>query len=259
MHEETGARAPDVVRAYLITREVFGMVQLWRAIEALDYKVPDRVQTAMVIDAGRLIVRATLWFLRNRAHLGELSRSIDHWRSGAERVAALFPALLPASERAVFDATAARLEKDGVPPALAANVAALDSIFNALDIVEVAGQLERDIKPVAELHFALAGELDFPWLRAVIGTLPAESHWDTLAKAALRDDLTGMLRAVAADALKKDTGGADPAVLIDRWKKSNAVLYERFRQVLADLRTAESPDLAMLSVALRELRNLSRT
>jgi NAD-specific glutamate dehydrogenase len=36
------------------------------------------------------------------------------------------------------------------------------------------------------------------------------------------------------------------------------VLYERFRQVLADLRSAESPDLAMLSVAMRELRNLAR-
>ena len=34
-------------------------------------------------------------------------------------------------------------------------------------------------------------------------------------------------------------------------------LYERFRQVLADLRSAEAPDLAMLSVALRELRNIA--
>jgi glutamate dehydrogenase len=233
------------------------MVQLWRAIEALDYKVPDRVQTAMVIDAGRLIVRATLWFLRHRGHLADLSRSIDHFRAGAERIAALFPGLLPASERAIFDATVSRLEKDGVPPALAADVAALDALYNALDIVEVADQLKRDIQPVAQLHFALAGELDFPWLRAVIGTLPAETHWDTLAKAALRDDLAGMLRALAADALGGEPGAGDSTILITAWKKRNAVLYERFRQVLTDLRTAESPDLAMLSVALRELRNLS--
>ena len=96
-------------------------------------------------------------------------------------------------------------------------------------------QLKRDIEPVARLQFALAGELDFPWLRAVIGRLPADSHWDTLAKAALRDDLAGMLRALAADALKSN--GSDPASMIAAWKKRNAVLYERFRQVLADLRT----------------------
>jgi glutamate dehydrogenase len=252
MQEETGATPPDVVRAYLITREVFGMVQLWRAIEALDYKVPDRVQTAMVIDAGRLIVRATLWFLRHRAHLADLSRAIDHWRSGAERVAALFPQILPATERAAFDAAATRLEKDGVPAALAANVAALDALFSALDIVEVADSLKRDIDAVARVHFALAGELDFPWLRAVIGRLPVDSHWDTLAKAALRDDLASLLRALSEDVLS-----ASDTNPIAAWKSRNAVRHERFQQILTDLRAVESPDLAMLSVALRELRNLT--
>ena len=52
-----------------------------------------------------------------------------------------------------------------------------------------------------------------------------------------------MLRALTADALKNEG-------------KRNAVLYERFRQILTDVRSAETPDLAMLSVALRELRNL---
>jgi len=258
MHEETGAAAPDVVRAYLITREVFGMVQLWRAIEALDYKVPDPVQTAMVIDAGRLIVRATLWFLRNRAHLADLSRAIGHFHAGAERVAGLFPDLLPAAERAAFDAAARRLEKDRVPAALAANVAALDALFNALDITEVADRLKRDIEPVARQQFALAGELDFGWLRMVIGRLPADSHWAILAKAALRDDLASLLRAITEDVMRADVMRADPADPISAWKTRNAVLYERFRQVLADLHAAESPDLAMLSVALRELRNLAR-
>jgi glutamate dehydrogenase len=257
LQDETGAAAPDVVRAYLITREVFGLVPLWQAVEALDYKVPDRIQTAMVIDAGRLISRATLWFLRNRAHLADLSRSIEHFRAGAGRVAALFPQILPDAEQAAFKAAASRLEKEGVPGELAVRIAAMDALFNALDIVEVADSLKREIEPVARLHFALAGELDLPWLRAHIGMLSADNHWETLAKAALRDDLASMLRALTADVLRTDAPPTDPAALISAWKARNAVLYERFRQVLADLRSSESADLAMLSVAMRELRNLS--
>jgi glutamate dehydrogenase len=115
------------------------------------------------------------------------------------------------------------------------------------------------MEAVARLHFALAGELDFPWLRSVIGRLPADSHWDTLAKAALRDDLSGMLRALSADTLRAELSATDAGSLIARWKARNAVVYARFSQVLAELRAAEAPDLAMLSVALRELRNLSRT
>jgi glutamate dehydrogenase len=257
LQDETGAAAPDVVRAYLITREVFGLVGLWQAAEALDYEVPDRIQTAMVIDAGRLILRATLWFLRNRQHLADLSRSIEHFRAGAERVAALFPQVLPEAEQNAFNAAASRLEKEGVPRELAARIAAMDALFNALDIVEVADSLKRDIEPVARLHFALAGELDFPWLRAHIGMLSADNHWQTLAKAALRDDLASMLRTLTADALRAGASPSDPAALIASWKNRNSVLYERFRQVLADLRASGSADLAMLSVAMRELRNLS--
>src|SRR5437016_2538281 len=262
LQDETGAGAPDVVRAYLITREAFGLVDLWQAVEALDYKVPDRIQTAMVIQGGRLILRATLWFLRNRSHLADLSRSIEHFRSGAGRVAALFPQVLPDAEQTAFQAAAGRLEKEGVPRELAARIAATDALFNALDIVEVADGLKRDIEPVARLHFALAGQPDFPLLRSHIGMLSADNHWQTLAKAALRDDLASMLRALSADALRAsasrdDASPSDPAALITAWKARNSVVYERFRQVLADLRSSESPDLAMLSVAMRELRNLS--
>ena len=92
---------------------------------------------------------------------------------------------------------------------------------------------------------------------AHIGMLSADNHWETLAKAALRDDLASTLRSLTADALRTDASPRDPAALISAWKTRNSVVYERFRQVLTDLRTAESPDLAMLSVAMRELRNLS--
>ena len=252
LQEETGASAPDVVRAYLIVREVFGFVDLWRAIEALDYKVPDRVQTAIIIDSGRLIVRGTLWFLRNRAHLADLTRSIGHFAAGTKRVAALLPEILANSEQTTFTAAAARLEKEGVPPELARRAAGLDAMFGALDIVAVASALRREIDSVARVHFALAGELDFPWLRSKIGMLSADDHWHALAKAALRDDLASTLRALSQDVLSDSA--ADP---IGAWKARNGVLYERFRQVLADLRATEPPDLAMLSVAMRELRNLT--
>jgi glutamate dehydrogenase len=65
-----------------------------------------------------------------------------------------------------------------------------------------------------------------------------------------------MLRALAGEALRTD-GATDPEGQIAAWKRRNAVLYERVRQVLTELRAAETPDLAMLSVAMRELRNLA--
>jgi len=107
------------------------------------------------------------------------------------------------------------------------------------------------------LYFALGGRLEFPWLRTRIDRLATASHWQALAKAALRDDLASMQRQLTAVALRAAPSERDPARLVALWEAAHKMLLERFGQVLADLRTAEAPDFAMLSVAMRELRNLA--
>ncbi|HEV8096033.1 MAG TPA: NAD-glutamate dehydrogenase [Burkholderiales bacterium] len=257
MHEETGASSADVVRAYIVTREAFGLVDLWRAVEALDYKVADSVQTEMVIAAGRLIVRATLWLLRNRSYLADVAAAIERFQPGARILAKMLPEALPESERSACQQAQARLVAAGVPEALAARIAISDSLFAGLDVIEVATALRCEGEVVARLYFALGGKLDFPWLRASIDGLAASSHWQALAKAALRDDLASMQRQLTAVALRTAPTERDPARLSALWEAAHRIVLERFGQVLADLRTAGSPDLAMLSVAMRELRNLA--
>ncbi len=257
MREETGAGVGEIVRAYVVTREVFGLVPYWESVETLDNKVADRVQSDLVLEAGRLIVRATLWFLRNRQHLVDVGGSIARFRPAIEGVARLMPGALADGEQQGLRALEERLAKAGVPAVLAAQGARFDALYAALDIAEVAAALGREVEEVARAHFAIGGRLEFPWLRTRIARLAADSHWQALARAALRDDLAGMQRQLAADALRGAQGGSDTAQRIEAWESSNRALFERFRQVLADLRSAESPDLAMMSVAMRELRNLA--
>ncbi len=256
MREETGAGTAEVVRAYLVTREAYGMVAFWQQTEALELKVPDQVQSAMLLDSGRMIVRSTLWLLRNRRHLADIAKAIAYFQPGVEALAAQLPEALAASERQGFDETKARYGEARVPDALAARVASFEMLPAALDLVEIAEALGRDVNGVAQAYFELGGKLEFPWLRARIAALPGESHWQALAKAALRDDLAGMQRQLTADALR--SGGKDDArQVVSAWEEANRALLERFRQVHADLRTHKTLDLAMASVAMRELRNIA--
>ncbi len=87
MQEETGARTPDVVRAYLLTREIFDFVSFWQALEALDNKVPDAVQSDMLIDSERLMTRATLWFLRYQNLKDDIAKTVEHFASGVKAIA----------------------------------------------------------------------------------------------------------------------------------------------------------------------------
>jgi len=255
--ETAGAKPHEIVRAYLLTREIFGFVDLWLAIEALDNRVDDAVQSAMLLDTDRLLDRGTIWFLRSRRLAEEMGATIAHFGPQVRGLASRLPQLLDPGERARVDAAAAAYAAKGVPAELATRVVAFNTLYAALDIVEVAGNAKRPVEAVAELYFELATKLGLPWLREKIAALPGGAHWQMLARGAMLDDLSSLQRTICAEVLAGGVDIAAPAKLIAAWQDRNRRSIDRAAQLLAELHGAPAVDTAMLSVALRELRNLA--
>jgi glutamate dehydrogenase len=245
MVERTGATAAQIVRAYLATREVFGFVPLWQQIEALDNLVPDATQAEMLIELGRLTTRATTWFLRSKRLTDPLPQTIERF---APAVAAL----------SVTAAGAARAEpwvQAGVPAELAGQVAASSLRVAALDAAEIAEASGQPLPLVAAVQSGVAERLALARLRERVDALASDSYWQSLAKAALSDDLAGLQRAIVQDAVAGAEGDA-PARLV-AWEARQRTALDRAQKLLAEFSDAKTVDLAMLSVALRELRNLA--
>jgi glutamate dehydrogenase len=256
LHEETGAAPADIVRAYVGTREVFALVPLWQANEALDGRVPVAAQNAVIHATVRLLVRGTVWLLHQREALRNLKATIERYAGGVADVGTGLERWLAPHERAALDADAARLTAQGVPEDLARRVARLEPQFSALDIVEVAAESERPIDTVAGVYFGVGGRLDLGWLSHQITAMQADSHWQALARVALRDDLSALARGLTRSVLRGAPPGADVDAAIGVWETQRQFQLARCRQLLADLKPAAVVDMAMLSVLLRELRAL---
>jgi glutamate dehydrogenase len=226
-----------------------GHVALWQQVEALDNKVPNAVQSEMLIEEGELTSRATTWFLRYKRLAEPMEQTFTRFRSAVEALRE------PLAAQAASSPQAQAWVAAGVPPALAYRVASADGLFAALDIAEVAESTRRDVAEVSEVHVGVAQRLGLASLRRQIDTLPAASHWQSLAKAAAGDDLAGLQRAITQEVL--GAGGDGSAGMLAAWESANAAALERARRVLLELADAKNPDLAMLSVALRELRNVA--
>src|SRR5215207_4935017 len=135
LQEDTGAAAADIARAYVVARHVFDMRGLWAAVEALDLEVAASTQIAMLLEARRLVERATRWLLRSRPPPLDIGSEIERFADGANAVAEALPGVLVDAEREEFEARMAALVDEGVPPALAGRVARLGDLFAALDVV----------------------------------------------------------------------------------------------------------------------------
>jgi glutamate dehydrogenase len=248
--DETGASAADLARAYTAAREVFDLPALWTEIEALAGKVDAETQLAMLLRSRVLLERSTRWLLRNRRRPLDIAATIAYFAPGAAVLAGTLPTLVPPP------ADAAELTGEGVPRDLAERIAHIEELVPALDIVEIASSVGLDATSVARAYFALGTRLELHWLREQIVALSRDTRWDAMARSALRDDVYAEQAALTADVLRGGANGRSPDERVAAWLSYNAPAVERCLHVVADLRATGPLDLARLSVAVREVRNL---
>jgi glutamate dehydrogenase len=142
----------------------------------------------------------------------------------------------------------------GVPAELAQQAGCAERLYSALDIAEIAEGAGSTLAVTSDVHFGVGERLGLETLRQQIELLPADTHWQAMAKLALADDLADLHRSIALDAVKGGDGSAEDK--LEGWQKRNPMAFARARRLVSELGELTAPDLAMLSVALRELRNL---
>jgi glutamate dehydrogenase len=256
LHEETGAAGPEIARAYTAAREVFGMRDLWTEIEALDTRVEAQTQTRMLLEGRKLVERATRWLLRNRRPPLDVAATVSYFSQRTAELSGRIPELMLDSDRETLERATGELVEENVPPELANRVAILSTMFSALDIVDVAEATEQPVETVAEVYFTLGDRLKLHWLRHHVEALPRDNRWRALARAALRDDLYSQQAELTAEILRSVPEELNAPERIKAWMDANQGSVERTLQVLTDINASGAFDLATLSVALREIRNL---
>ena len=173
-------------------------------------------------------------------------------------VCAQLPKLLKGGDLQQLNAAAAELAEAGVPQPLAARCAAASAAYSALGIVEVARDSSRAPIEVAECYFDLVDRLGIGALRDRITALPRTDRWETMARAAVREDLYAAQAELTFDVLAAAPGEVDAEARFAAWVQKNQAAVERARAILGEISSADSFDLAILSVALRTIRTLLR-
>ena len=134
-------------------------------------------------------------------------------------------------------------------PALARELTALEFTFPALDLADLAQQSDNTLEVAARAYFGIDAELALGLWRAQINRLPTDTLWQTQARGSARDDIYLIAGQVTMALLNRKESLAP-------WCERNARPIQRLRRLLATIST-QAPDLAPVSVALRELRHLA--
>jgi len=253
---ETGASSAELTRANFVGREIFGSLALRDEIKSYDNKLAASVQTRMRLEMRTLVERASRWLVNNRRPPLDSEGTVDFFSVAAQQVMGELPTLMTGRELDGYIERRDRLIKDGVPDDLASRVAVLQPAYAVLGIVETAAREDLDPSEVTRVHFALGERLGLPLLVSRILQLPRDDRWQTMARAALRDDLHGVHAQLTSQVLHSTSPDDLAPARIAAWEDADEVIVTRAVQTLEEICADEDADLARMSVGLRVVRGL---
>jgi glutamate dehydrogenase len=211
--------------------------------------VPAAVQTEMLLDIVGVVEHGAAWLLRgNRLDIG---RETARFAPAVRHLAAVVAELLPAGERMLLDRRAARLAAAGVPREFAAQIAGVIFLTTGLEVGDLAERTARPIDQAARTFYGVGARFALDEMRAAARRLPAETAYQRAAAETLIDDFYAVQADLASRVLAGADGASDP---LTAWVEENAGRIAPAEAVAAELRAAAAPDLAMLVVASRQLR-----
>ena len=256
LERRTGRKAAEIARAFTIVRDVFNLEVLWQEIEALDNKIPSELQYEMMFEVERLVDRVTLWFLRNGHHPLDISENVATYKPGLTALSKALPDLISLENQHVVDRRCKKFRTKGVSESLSRQVGQLTQLSPGCDIVRIAHRADWPVEQVGGIYFALGARFGFDWLRWAASDVPMESHWHDMAVSAIIDDSVvvqiELVQKILAAAKKKE----QDQDLLENWIENHAEAARHVEDMLHEMKTVGSADVAMLAVANRELRIL---
>jgi glutamate dehydrogenase len=246
---ETGASFDEIVRGYLIVRECFELTSAWGAVENLPVAAGNTL-IALLAQLTAVTAACVRWTIVNDLASQPLMATIERLRSGLRALHACVERFAPQERRVELQVRRSELERLGLDPEMAGRLAMLPLASILLDALQTAHQTGDEAEHAAQVRLAMDETLDTDRIVGLLDRVSVRSFWDHETKAALRDDLAGMLRRATHDVLVRQE-------TLEAWQARRQSAIGRYFAVLARAEAEGSVDPAVATVAVRSLGRLT--
>ncbi|MES2035050.1 MAG: NAD-glutamate dehydrogenase [Pseudomonadota bacterium] len=261
-----GCGAGALITGFEAARRVLDFGQTWDAVAALDGKAPAEGQLALFRALAHTLRSQTYWLAR-RAGDGGVAPLVERYGPGIAELRSLTPGILSSFEQKTVERRAAAFVKDGAPKALAQQIAALQPLTTAAELVDLANGSNWPVAAAARLYHQVGAAFSFDRLRAAAGEKRGGDHFERMAVRRLIEDMLAE-QAQVAQAVMTFAGTADAAETSDAakstvnsWAQLHSGPGRAVKRTIEEIEQAGGgwtfAKLTIANAALRELVNAS--
>jgi glutamate dehydrogenase len=252
--EETGHSPADIAYAFTAAKDVYGLDDLYAAIDALDGKIDGGRQLDLYRDVQDLLRRQAAWFLRHGDFSLGLEPEIARYREGVNHLTRNMAEALPDPAEADLHAVEATLLAEHIPHSCALRLAAIAPLAQALDVAMAANKGGIDVIRAARILFEVRDAFKLHDLTEASEALGAGDYFDRLAVNSTLASISAAQRTITGAVI--ETGGANAD--FEAWRAANADAVSRVSRSIADILESGPLTLAKLTVAVAQLRDVAR-
>ncbi|MFD3263639.1 NAD-glutamate dehydrogenase [Phenylobacterium ferrooxidans] len=257
------------VAGYEAAKAVLDLPALWDAVAALDPKIPGQTPAAGQMALFRRLAFTlrgeTFWLARRAGRTGAgVGDLIKRYGPGTAILRKLGPQVLSEVEQTRTKAQIAKLVEAGAPEALAAQVANLQPLTTAVDLVDLAEASSWALPNVARLYHQTGAVFAFDRLRAAAGGFTAGDAFERTAVRRLLEDLLAeqavLTRSIMTFAASPQAGETPEAArkAIASWTALRRDAAEAAAKSIAEIEAAGGGwTFAKLTIANATLRELA--
>jgi glutamate dehydrogenase len=253
MTRDTGHTQAEVARAWFIAARLCGAGELRRRLASLEDELQADVIYRWLRGLARVLERTTRWVLINVPSDAPAEPLIREYLDGLRSLRGSFADIVAGQEQELFEARVAEMRDLTDEDDLAASLITLRFLDQLLEILRTASETGQPPRRVGRAYYLASDLLGVPRLRAALFAAAGDSRWDKRAARALDDDLGDIHRDMTTTILS--AGGQDEPVesLLAKVGVTHADTLEALRTLLEDIGSDETPSLAAMVVAIREL------
>ena len=245
--EEEGASLGDIAAAFVIAERLFGLGELWTAIDDAPISEDARI---MLFESVAIELRAQMAdLLRNAVADRDVAATVAALSPGIARLTKSLDTLLKDESRAQAAGFAEKLQTAGVPKRIADRVVLLVELDGVVGLAAL-GQKDGGEIPLAEAFTHLGAALGLDWAQGMAMRLAPTDPWERLLVAGLARDFQQM----RLEFLARDAG--DPNARVAGWLDAQAPRVAQFRALVDRARGVAAPSSAMLAQIAGQARVL---
>ncbi|MEI9928858.1 MAG: hypothetical protein WDN44_15735 [Sphingomonas sp.] len=247
--EEEGASMRDIAALFVVSERLFGLPELWQAIETGAMSEDARIA---LLDEVAVAVRGQIADLLRVCRPGAApSDVIARLKRGIDNLDAKAKTLLLDEVKAQSGRISAKLEAAGAPAELVAQVVRLFELDGAVGLADLGERRGIDETVLTRAFTHLGQALGLDWAQSTAARIVTGDPWERLLIAGLARDFQQLRLEFLA---RRE--GDDPQAAVESWLEENKGRVAQFADLVGRARHVTAPNAAMLAQIAGQARVL---